>query len=194
MKKYELLKVPADSAWERWSIRRYLPIWVNSFCDGIKNLWVWFPTIFNDRNYDHGFIYDILEKKIELQRKYLVSSNRHMAIHRDNYYMTVALNLIQAERDGFYEMEYMDYQETRWDFIPTDETKKLFTMESTLLSERHNEYLTKYPLVMKRVLAENPELVADNGKLCHVIARVNQERCRELLFKILKDKMSHWWD
>ena len=114
--------------------------------------------------------------------------------HRDNYYMTVVLNLIQAERDEFYAMEYMDYQETRIDFIPTDETKKWFTMESTLLSQRHVEYLAKYPLVMKRVLAEKPELADDNGRLCRAIAQVNQERCRELLFKILKDKMSHWWD
>ncbi len=194
MKKYQLLKIPEDTAWDRWSIRRYLPIWVNSLCDGIKNIFVWLPTIYKDRNYDQGYIYEILKKKIEFQRKYLVWHNRHTSISCDNFYMTLTLNLIELTQQEYYEMEYFDYHTSKFNFIPVEDKPGYSELDIEVLTEKFDEYLKKYPLVVKKLLKENPKLIEDKKYLCMLVGRENHKRCKKLMFKILEEKISHWWD
>ena len=121
MKNYKMLSVPKDSAWERFTIRRYLPIWLLEVTDGIANIFAWLPTIYKDRHWDSSYIYEVLKKKIELQRKYIVSSNRHLSVPTDNYFMTVCLNLIERCQSDYYAIEYLDYHTSKFDFIPCNE-------------------------------------------------------------------------
>ena len=116
MKNYEKLPIPNDSAWERKSLWRKLPLWLKTFLTGCNNLIKWSPTIWKQRDWDHSFILDILEKKIEFQRKELVSSNRHTRIETDNRDMTIVLNLIERVREEYYGVEYLDYRETKFRF------------------------------------------------------------------------------
>ena len=49
MKNYEKLPIPNDSAWERKSLWRKLPIWLKTFLTGCNNLIKWTPTIWKQR-------------------------------------------------------------------------------------------------------------------------------------------------
>lgn len=206
MKNYKMLSVPEDSAWERFTIRRYLPIWLLEITDGIANVFAWLPTIYKDRHWDSSYIYEVLKKKIELQRKYIVSSNRHLSVPNDNYFMTVCLNLIERCQEDYYAIEYLDYHTSKFHFIPCNEEGEdtnlvaisseevLYRLDTTVLTERYDEYLAKYRLSAKKMLKKDPTLSEDKGRLCFLIAQENQNKCKELLFKILNNNIERWWE
>ena len=110
------------------------------FIQGIKNLWKWFPTIWKDRDWDHSFIYTILAKKIENQAKCIGSNDRHMSAARDVEIMLLCVRLIKIQQEDLYGMEYMDYINKEYEFVPTDETKKWHTIEDTVIEDNLDEY------------------------------------------------------
>lgn len=194
MKTHKMLTIPNNSAWERKSIRRYIPNWLLGVIDGITNIFKWMPIIYKDKHWDGYYIFEILKKKIELQRAYIVEHNRHLSVPVDNYFMTVCLNLIERIQDETYELEYMDYHTTKFEFIPYDDNPDYVELDSTLVSERFDDYIAKYPLVAARLIKEKPELANDKQFLCYHISQRNHQRCKELLFKILNNHIERWWE
>ena len=182
--------------WWKFSGRYYH----SDFIRGVKNLWKWFPTIWKDRDWDQGFIYEIIKVKLKNQSDYIGSRNTFISSKRNSELMKLTTRLIQRCQDDFYELEIMDYQEIKLKFVPTDETEKWFRMEDTIVSERFDEYFKKYPLQYKRVLsgeinrfdreAEEKEKIIIGMEIAHE----NQERCRKLLFKIMERHIDGWWD
>ncbi|CAB4158663.1 hypothetical protein UFOVP699_24 [uncultured Caudovirales phage] len=171
------------------------------FARGIKNLWRWFPTIWKDRDWDDQFIFEIIRVKLENQAKHIGSRGLHTTAKRDAEIMRLVAKLIKLQQDDFYSMEYMDYHDTKYDFVPTDETKKWYEMQDTLLSERFDEYFAKYPIQYKKVIScdinrfRRSEDPIENKKLIAMeIAHENHERCRTLIFKIMNNHIERWWD
>ena len=196
MKNYKNLPIPKDSAWGRKTISSR--IWGNlhwrirSFLTGCKNVIRWSPTIFKDRDWDQWHIYNVLQKKIEFQRKELISANRHTDINRDNRDMTIVLNLIERVNEGFYGVEYLDYSESKFRFEPIEGDDEYYTMEQDVISENYDEYIKKYQSSVRKVLKEKPDL--DKKDLCFWVARHNEERAHDLLHRILKERIRYWWD
>jgi hypothetical protein len=196
MKVYKKLELPKDSAFGRKTWRRFFPRWFCRFVDSVTNLIDWLPTIWNDRHWDDYYITKILQKKIELQRQYIVSHNRHLSADSDNFWMTVTLNLIEREHESYYENDdYMDY--TKLDFRQFHEEKRITTeyFDLAVVQDKLDEYINKYKKLIPRVKAKyNLEGVVNNRILATFIGVYNQERCRNLIFEILKQKSAHWWD
>jgi hypothetical protein len=191
MKKYSKLPIPKDSAWDKKTWRYYAPIWFNQFIDSMSNLIDWLPTIWQDRHWDDYYITKILQRKIELQRHYLVTHNRHTAIDNDNFWMTILLNLIELEHESFYELEKYDYCEINHIFSEPDENGAS-TISSKLLKDNLDEYLSKYPSTVRKVKQLKPNL--DKEGLALFVGIYNQQKCRNLIFEILKQKSDRWWD
>lgn len=170
------------------------------FASGIKNLWRWFPTIWKDRDWDHSYVYEIIRVKLEHQAKSIGNRDRHTTAKRDSDRMRLVAKLIKLQQDDFYHMEYMDYHDTKYDFVPTDETEQWYTMEDTLISERFDEYFAKYPRQYQQILAQEmmsdtPMLHPDQKKyIAMAIAHTNMQRCRKLIFKIMESEIEKWWD
>ncbi len=66
MKFYKPLPIPKDTAWDRKTWRRYVPIWLKEFVDGTTNIIRWVPTLYRDRDWDDFYITKVLQKKIEM--------------------------------------------------------------------------------------------------------------------------------
>ena len=170
------------------------------FVRGIKNLWRWFPTIWKDRDWDHTYIYEILRVKLEHQAYYIGSNDRHVSAARDSERMLLCARLIQIQKEDLYGMEYMDYIKKEYEFIPTDETKKWYTMEDTTIEDNLDEYFAKYPRIYKKVITgeinrfKRSIKEKDRQVIAMEIADENQERSRRLLFKILDQHIDRWWD
>jgi hypothetical protein len=109
MKIYKPLPIPKDSAWGRKTWRSYVPYWLLNFIDGVKNIITWMPIIYKDKNWDHSYIYNIIEFKLLQQRNCLVKANRHTNIWETNRDITICLNLIQRIKNDYYNTEYFDY-------------------------------------------------------------------------------------
>ena len=196
MKNYKKLTIPEDSVWNRKGISariwRILPLGIRSFLTGCKNVIRWSPTIFKDRDWDHWHIYNILQKKIEFQRKELINANRHTDINRDNRDMTIVLNLIERVNEDYYGTEHLDYSKSKFRFEPIEGDDEYYTMEQDVISENYDEYIKKYPSSVRKVLKEKPDL--NKKDLCFWVARNNEEKAHDLLHKILKERIRHWWD
>lgn len=195
MKQYTKLKLPPDSAWDRKTWRYYTPIWFNNLVDNVHNLIDWFPVIWRDRHWDDYYITKVLQRKIELQREYIVKHNRHTSVDEDNYWMTVVLNLIEREHMDYYSLEQYDFKDNKIEFVECADRPGSFQIKSTTTWENLDAYLTKYKGAVRRVMKKYPKKeFSDKEKLSLCVARYNQERSRHLMFEILKRYSARWWD
>jgi hypothetical protein len=196
MKNYKKLIIPKDSIWDRKTlsvrILKNLHWRIRSFLTGCNNLIKWLPTIWRQRDWDDTFIFDILQKKIEFQRKELVSSNRHTRIGVDNRDMTIVLNLIERIKTQHYSIEYLDYRETKFRFEDIEGRPHHKSLELDVIWEDDDTYLCKYPSTIRKVIKDKPGL--NKSDLCFWVAQYNEEKAYDLLFKILKERMRGWWD
>ena len=177
---------------------RYLP---NNISTGISNIIKYFKIVWNDRDYDYTYIFNILRFKLEKQAKYINDKNRFISSRRNAELMLLTSRLIELIKEDAYDTEYMDYYESKIEFVPYGDKKDLFSMEETMIYENFDEYFKKYPLQYKKAL--NGELnrftreedESKNKKIYAMeIAQENHNRCRRLLFKILEDNIEKWWD
>jgi hypothetical protein len=183
------------SLWWRFD-GRYLH---KAFIQGVKNLWRWFPVIWKDRDWDQHYIYEILSKKLQFQSKYIGERDFHTEAKRDAERMNLVVKLIKLQQEDFYGMEYMDYHKTNFTFDPID-GGEFYEMKSEEVSENFDEYFKKYPLQYKRVVNgelnryRRPFEEKDNKVIAMEIAHGNQERCQNLIFKIMNNHIERWWD
>ena len=170
------------------------------FANGVKNLWKWFPVIWKDRDWDDHFIFEVLKFKINKQADFIGKRGNHLSAERDAETMRLVTKLIKLNQDEFYGMEYMDYHKTKFEFIPTDDTKKWYTLDDTLITENFDDYFKKYPRQYKRVLSgeinrfNRPIEDKDKKLIAMEIAHENQDRCHKLIFKLLERNILKWWD
>lgn len=169
------------------------------FKSGIRNLWIWFPIIWRDRNWDQAYIWNILKHKLKIQGEYLGKMNRHTTAKRDAEIMSLVVKLIDKVKEGYYEMEWGEYEDSDFEFVSIPNTE-YSTIKTTLIEDRLDDYFKKYPIQYKKVM---------NGKINHFhrpieeksreiiameIAQENHKRCKDLLFKIMNDNIECWWD
>lgn len=193
MKTYKKLLVPKESAWNRNTLFYKLHWRLRYFLTGVKNILKWMPTIYHDRDWDGDFILKILQKKIEFQRKELVNANRHTDIERDNRDMTLVLNLLERVREGYYELECTDYWHDIISFEDVSNKPDSKSIEIKTTDERFDDYLNKYPSSVRAVIKKNG--VIENKKtLCLEVSYYNHNKANKLLFRILEEKITQWWD
>lgn len=167
--------------------------------EGIKNIIYWFPIIWKDRNWDHSYIYIMLQHKLKAQAKYIGSKDRHTRAQQDAKRMTICVNLIQKLQDDFYGLEYTDYAEDLHWFETINDGTGNSTWEHENVWEKYDDYFAKYPLIYKKVMAgegvfplkgreDDKQVIAMN------IAHLNEARAHKLLFKIIEQDINSWWD
>ena len=193
MKTYNQLPIPEDSAWERITLYGRLHWRIRNFLTSCHNLIKWFPTIWNDRDWDGHYILKILQKKIEFQRKELVNANRHTRIESDNRDMTLALNLLERVKEEYYSLECMDYWDSEIVFDDVPENPELKSIEVNTTAERYDEYLSKYPSSVRALTKEHGEEL-DKQRLCLMVSNYNHKKANKLLFRVLEERLAFWWD
>ena len=165
------------------------------FIQGIKNLIKWFPVIWKDRNYDHDFIFILLEQKLINQSKYIHKKSRHLNANRDAERIMTCVRLIQKVREEYYHMEYMDYHksEYHWDEIIDKPDYKQLRVEE--ISENFDDYFKKYPLVFKKIKSKYVRgSRSEKNNIAVQMSWENHKRAKRLLFKMLNEHIESWWD
>lgn len=156
---------------------------------GIKNLISWFPIIWKDRPWDYHYIYTILEEKLKRTSEHINSAKifeGYEYVVRD---INIAIKLIERLKTDYYSSEYFDYIESEFNFIPVENNPNLKTLEVKTIKENLSDFFLKYPRIYKKYRMEkNKKLVAMK------ISQENHNRAKKLLFKILEEKIEHWWD
>lgn len=182
-------------------------VWVNigwrirGIYRSIRNLIKWFPIIWKDRDWDSHYIFEILKFKLQNQAKYIGDQDRHTRAKRDAQIMTTCVRLIEKVQDEYYSMEYMDYEDRIFNFIPSPTQPGLNKLHTEIKSENYDDYYKRYPLIYKRVLnGEGPFNIKDRNKdsikqlIAMNIGHINQARAKKLLFTLLEHNIENWWN
>ena len=174
----------------------YQYLW-RDFKIGVKNIIYWLPIIWKDRNWDHRYIYTILQHKLKAQSKYIGDRGNHISAERDAEIMMSCVRLIDKVGEEFYSSEYSDYHKDKHWFTPA-EKEGYAEWNSRTLEENFEDYFAKYPLIYKRVMnGEGPfKLDGSNDKqrIAMNIGHINEKRAHDLLFKIMNENINKWWD
>ena len=152
----------------RWWRYTKVREWYYDCTEGVRNIIRWYPTIWNDRDWDQHFIYEVLKTKLEFQAKYIYHSGVHNDAERDAEKMLLCARLIEIQQEGLYAFEYTDYSE----------------------EDNLDEYFKKY----KRQYDLMDKTNKDDFVIAMRIAYKNQDRSRRLLFKIIEENIESWWD
>jgi hypothetical protein len=164
----------------------------NDLYKGIKNLIRWFPVIWKDRDWDKSYLYDILQKKLEHQLKHWKHEDTqgHEGMESDIRYMKICIELIKRMKDNHYEMIEFEKFNEKWgdpiiEFEPISEDSELFNSEERLFEmiDRNQERLSGDKL--KQYNKERRESI-DKG-------RYMDDKARNLLFNIIKNRIGYWW-
>jgi len=199
-----------ERAKKPWIVRKlqWIPLWWDhdgkylhtTIKRGIKSIWYWFPIIWKDRHWDSHYIFEIMMHKLKAQSKYIGSRDIHTRSKRDSEVMMTCVRLMEKVQDEFYSSEYMDYHKTKHWFEPA-EKEGYSTWESRLLEENFDEYFLKYPRIYDRVMQGEGVFTLDGDdhedikqRIAMNIGRINHERARKLLFKIMEQNIENWWD
>ena len=182
---------------------------VKGFFTSVGNLIKWFPVIWKDRDWDDHYIFEVFKFKLKKQAKYIKEKGFHTNSDLDAKRMMLCVKLMEKVQEEFYTMEYMDYEDKDFFFVPTgDDIEDVlggYYMETRLKKENLNDFFKKYPLVYKKIVTDkkyhifkmdNEDLTSYEVKsrIALNIGRYNHERARKLLFKILSENIERWWN
>jgi hypothetical protein len=188
----------------RWKIWRWakhdLPYLHLEFARGIKNLWRWFPVIWKDRDWDDHYIFEVLKFKVKNQAKYIGDRDIHTRAKRDAEIMNLCVSLMDKVQHEFYSSEYMDYHESKYNWLDVEDRPGSKQLEIEQISENYDEYFAKHKLAVKRVI-NNPKyqifkLTEDDYKqrLAMNVSHYNHKRARKILFELMEKNIEGWWD
>ena len=179
---------------------------IKEFRSSVKKLIRWFPIIWKDRDWDDHYIWELMKNKLRWQAKYTADRDWHTRAQLDAKRMRLCANLMDKVQDEFYSGEYMDYHETKWDFLDIPDKPGFKELDMQTTSEHFDDFFKKYPLVYKKVLAdkslqifsleprEGETEVDTKQRIAMNIGRYNHERARKLVFKIMEENIECWWD
>jgi len=184
--KEKSFKEKVEEWWEDSKLRCIYGKVEDAFYDikrGIKNLIVWFPTIWKDRDWDHYYLYVIMKKKLE-RMEYLQRTYGH---HVDNEKTADQIKICKLILGRLIEDDYLfnatKYHDEKWGELrlitkPIPETQVCFV-----------EVETTKPLTEKEKIQERKERSA---------AFKHGENMRkqdlDMLFNIMKKHVEGWWD
>ena len=83
--------------WIKWE----LPYQHKYIKYGVKNLYKWFRVIWNDRDWDHHYIFQVLKFKLEKQANYLTKNGFHNNAQRDAELMMTCVRLIDKLQNEY---------------------------------------------------------------------------------------------
>jgi hypothetical protein len=173
----------------------------SNFISKVKNIVRWFPIIWKDRDYDDSYIMEILKFKLSNQANYISKKDRHTRAQYDAQKMRLCVRLIEKFQEEYYSLEYFDYFNMEVSFTECVDRPDCSEMNTTVTSERFDEYIKKYPSVHRRVLKGEGWLSISKCedddikyRIVRNIADINHQRAKKLLFKVLETHIESWWN
>jgi hypothetical protein len=165
---------------------------------GFRNLWRWFPIVWNDRDWDDAFIFYALKFKLQNTADELEQAAFFVGYEHEVSRIRLCIELIERVQEEYYRMEYMNYETSTFDFIPVDDVDEegnsdYYEMKSEMIEDRLDDYFIKYPLIYKQVVSELGGTENRMRIAIHMGAK-NHKRAKRLLFNVLDTHIERWWN
>lgn len=183
--------------------------WINyHFFRRIKTIIKWMPILWKDGDFDSSYLFIIMRHKIKFMRDYISKRNFYVGAERDCEIMDLAIRLIDKVQNDWYQTEYFEYHESKFDFEEIEEKssdgQKLYRLNDEILEDNFDSFFDKNRLTIKK-LSENPlyserikeldlEKSEDKKTLALFISLEKHQKAKRLLFKIMNMHIENWWD
>jgi hypothetical protein len=171
-----------------WFYRVELPL--KNLKRGLVNLYKWLPVVWKDRDWDYGFVFNLLKFKLEEMSKYTSSRKNHSDWKHNVRNINICVSLIDKLND-YYETEYFDYVEQNYEFVPIEDSSS-YTLETSITWDNLDEFFAKNKLSHKKVIANIKS--DDRIYIALKICKLKHNKAKKLLFNILNDQFENWWD
>ena len=152
---------------------------------GIINLINYFPIIWKDRGYDYYFIYQLLQHKLKLTSKNLQKYGNFVNSEREVEVLNTIIKLIEREQTSYYDLEFQKYY-TEKIII---NSKKILEFE--LINDNSEEYFKKHKSAYKKIKNKYPNV--SNKKLCIYLLIDRENKCKNLIWDLLKYNINKFW-
>lgn len=150
---------------------------------GVKSLWMWFPIIWKDRQWDHQFIYMIFRHKLYLTEQLIRHHGHHLNHVKDADQIKVCINLLdRLINDEYHETAFKRHYE-KWG------TPSLNWKETR--NKEFYEGIMSYPNIKT---PKDKELETKDFKLASNHEAYLREQDLDLLFKLMRKHIQGWWD
>lgn len=152
---------------------------------GFRNLFRWFPVVWQDRNFDQAYIYTVLIHKLERQakvfRKHGIAEGNDLDAER----MERCVVLLRRLRDDVDEDEILDEHYAKWGHPelvmgPMEGTGKMKSCSVTIAHANVN--------TPEDEEQERQEFLEAHARIAAVRAEEKEE-----LWGILRDHLDEWW-
>lgn len=157
---------------------------------GINNVIYWFPVIWKDRWWDQAFLLEIIKHKLKDQSYFFKNYSHMMRADREAELMEVCATLCDRVAHDYYDLEHMDYFKSKMWF--DDIGDGMYEWKSEEVYENYDDYFEKYPRLYKNVSTKSKDLT--KGEIAREMSMINQQRAKDLLFKIMNERIQYWWD
>lgn len=143
---------------------------------GFKNLVKWFKVIWNDRDFDHYYLYVILEKKLksieetfsDVHQIHQIDESR---LHIVRYVKIARILINRLMVDDFNTAEEHDIlAKIELDFVESDDDSHLMEIKT----------LNSPPIEVLREIIKNENM--------------RKNKTRRIFFLILEKRLERWWD
>ena len=152
------------------------PSWFIKFYESTKNIIHWFPVIWNDRDFDFGYLYDILYFKLKNMKNYFSNAEFIVQEEYDKYVkdLTECIDMLESIKD-----------------------EKILMNAHTVFCEKNIEYTNNEfeersdGELYHRSMDEN---TSKSWNEIMSVAYKNKEKERMNFFKKLGERIEYWWD
>ena len=157
---------------------------IKSFFWRVKNTWSWAKFIWKIRWHEYDAVYEIM--KFSLLKTIHAFENarvHHVGMEHDIYYMRLCVKLIERIQSEYYDERAFDELEKRWGKYNT--TIKPIDGDDAF-----------YSMIIKRELEKTEE---DSARYKEDFVRTHKywtnkhEKAKKLLYRILQERLEHWW-
>jgi hypothetical protein len=120
---------------------------------------------------------------------------------KDAQRMMTCVRLIEKIKEESYNLECMEYHETKTTIIPND--RGTYSVDFKIVDEQFQEYFLAYPLDYRRALKgegwlniyeEGIDQTERDYRIASNMSHNRQLRAKKLLFRILDQDIEGWWD
>jgi hypothetical protein len=177
--------------WCKWK----LPHQHKYFKYGIKNLCRWFLVIWQDRDWDAYYYWEVTKKKITQMRDLHAKNMKFEDTARVVEKMNTVLKLIDAVQNDTYYNEYYNEEYYKNEMRIDEEGYVQFNV----LRDNLQAYITKYPSACRKVM-NDPKRVAlfrdevTDFKVAMLMSIERHNKAKRILFRMLEDNIDGWWD
>lgn len=165
----------------RYKIERVYDFFRYDVPQGIKSLVYWFPVIWQDRTWDHAYVYRILRHKLTQMISDFEKHVNYIGVEKDIKRMKICVELLKRLEENDYVLKEFEKHEEKWGKL-----KMWFEPTPNNMSRcvfHHEHANTKKEIEQERKEARRAYKASDEKRIADL----------DLLFRILRKYIERWW-